>query len=255
MSVYVGYEVATGCVGGAASGAKELMSWYLGAYEDRENPRAANLGIYTCKRLGSGWSIHAEGRACDLGTARYSKPPWGWTLAEKLRQHSRELGIQCIIFDRKIWSGSFPHDGWREYSGSNPHTGHIHVELSKLAARDLTVKTIQNTLSGGAKPQPVDWRKEIVSRMQYLDLSVVTSNGRTWLRGLDVGRLQSLLAANGFPPKKSFDSAGRPDRIAGPSTKSALGSFQRVNKTGRLSDPDAADYKAGKNTWGALAGV
>lgn len=150
MAIYRGYEWASGPSGSPEPGALALMAWYLGRYHDRRDPRAANLGIYNPKRLGSGWSIHAEGRACDLGTAPYSPPPWGWELAEEFRLNSLELGIQCVIFDHKIWSGSYPDDGWRDYHSSNPHTGHLHTELSKTAARELTVEVIEDQQIGRA---------------------------------------------------------------------------------------------------------
>lgn len=155
MALYSGtYYYASGCAGLARPGAKALMSWYLGAYSDLG---AANLGIYVCKTLGSGYSIHADGRACDLGTKPYNNPggtwpKWGWTLANALRGNSAALGIQLIIFNGKVWSCKQPDAGWRDYYGSDPHDGHMHVELTPTAAASLTVVKIQSVL-GGATPQ------------------------------------------------------------------------------------------------------
>lgn len=155
MAIYRGaYYSASSCTGSAQPGAKALMSYYLGAYGNRG---AANLGIYVCKRLGSGYSIHGHGRACDLGTAPYNNPggswpDWGWALADALRLNSAELGIQLIIFRGKVWSCRYPDSGWRNYDGSDPHNGHMHVELIPSAAANLTVAKIQNTLGGGSSP-------------------------------------------------------------------------------------------------------
>ena len=104
MSIYRGrYYSATGCDGGPRPGTTAVMSYYLGAYADRG---AANLGTYACKRLGSGWSIHAERRAGDAGTSPYGgvDSTWGWQLANAMRLNSHELGIQCLILGRRIWS-------------------------------------------------------------------------------------------------------------------------------------------------------
>lgn len=37
--------------------------------------------------------------------------------------------IKYVIHNRKIWSKSRAAEGWRAYSGSNPHTDHIHVSV------------------------------------------------------------------------------------------------------------------------------
>lgn len=258
MGIYEGYEWATGPSGGPTPGAQALMSWYLGRYEDRDSPRPANLGIYNPKRLGSGWSIHAEGRACDLGTAPYSSPPWGWELADELRLNSAELGIQAIIFDRKIWSGSFPRNGWRNYSGSNPHTGHLHVELSKASAQSLTAARIESILGrdkGQQPPSEQDWRERIVRGMDTVNLRGVTKNSRTWVRGASVRRLQGALMGDGYGPNGLVARNGRPDGIAGPATKRLLADAQKKHKTGSSSNPSTPDYIAGPKTWGALLGV
>mgnify|MGYP001071805020 CR=1 FL=1 len=150
MSIYRGpYYGATGCDSGPKPGVNALVSWFLGAYASRG---AANLGTYACKRLGSGWSIHAERRAADLGTAPYGggDSDWGWNLANALRLNSSELGIQCIILGRRIWSCVQPDAGWRPYSGQ--YHGHAHVELTPSAAQSLTAATIQSLIGGSGGP-------------------------------------------------------------------------------------------------------
>lgn len=156
MSIYRGtYYSASSCTGSARPGAKALMSWYLGAYSNRG---AANLGIYVCKRLGSGYSIHGHGRACDLGTKPYNNPggnwpTWGWALANALLNNSKELGIQLIIFRGKVWSCRYPDSGFRKYTGFDPHDGHMHVELIPATAASLTVDRIERTI-GGSNASP-----------------------------------------------------------------------------------------------------
>lgn len=104
-------------------------------------------------RGGTTTSLHGEGRAVDLGINPHSAP-WGSELAELLRTNSAELGIQCVIWDRRIWSGSQPHAGWRPYRGVNPHRDHIHAELSWGAARGLTAAGVAGVLRGGGTAQP-----------------------------------------------------------------------------------------------------
>lgn len=260
MSIYRGpYYSATGCDSSPKPGTNALMSWFLGAYASRG---AANLGTYACKRLGSGWSIHAERRAADLGTAPYGgvDSDWGWNLANALRLNSAELGIQCIILGRRIWSCSYPDAGWRNYTGE--YHGHAHVELIPSAARNLTAARIEEVIGGGSKPSPppstpptTDWRRGIINRMNTLNLSGVRASASTHVKGANVRRLQSLLAAAGYPPARTFDAQGRPDGIGGPGTREALGRFQQAHRTGHPSSPGTPDYVAGAATWSKLLGV
>jgi hypothetical protein len=154
MSVWRKYEPATRATDGPAPGARALMAWFLGNFAHQGG---TNLGIYNNRtvRGGSTKSLHAEGRAVDLGINPHGAQ-YGTLLAERLRALSGELGIQCIIWNRQIWSGSYPEAGWRRYSGTNPHLDHLHVELSKLAAANLTAEFIQRTVSprhpGGPAP-------------------------------------------------------------------------------------------------------
>lgn len=257
MSIYRGtYYSASGCDSGSRPGTNALMSWFLGAYAERG---AANLGTYACKRLGSGWSIHAERRAADLGTAPYGgvDSSWGWNLANSLRLNSAELGIQCIILGRRIWSCSYPDAGWRSYSGQ--YHGHAHVELIPSAADNLTAEKIERIIGGGspgtspAPRPPSDWRKETIN-MDTVNLSKVTGSSGTWVRGAKVKRLQGLLLAAGHGPGGLVNKAGRPDGIGGPGTRRELGEFQRAKRTGRPSSPGTADFIAGRATWTKLLG-
>lgn len=250
MGIYTDYEPATRDRGQAQPGTVALVEYYLDRYEGHRNPSPANLGIYVGKRLGSGWSLHAEGRAADLGTKPYTSPNWGWGLADELRLNSLELGIQLIIFDNKVWSGNHPFDGWRKYGGSEPHTGHLHVELSWKSARELTQNRVAKVLDGSTRPtkpsKPVtDWTEEIIMALPTLEQGD---------RGTHVGRMQSLLAANGFPPRNSFNSRGEPDDQFGNGTGDALAAFQQARKVRHSVNNGKGDRKCGRWTWAALLG-
>jgi hypothetical protein len=125
------------------------MAWFLGAYAARGG---TNLGIWLCRPIAGSTerSVHSEGRACDLGTPGVTT--WSLAVADALVASSAELGIQCVIHNRRIWSSSYWDKGWRPYTGSDPHTGHLHVELDRAAARILTVALINGALSPAPPP-------------------------------------------------------------------------------------------------------
>jgi len=146
MGLLKTYERAVSCTDGPQVGAKALMSWVLGAFGPKG---ATNLGIYNCRPIrgtNNTTSLHGEGRACDFGFP--VGDPDGDVLQQLLLDHSEELGIQCIIYEREIWSGAHWDEGWRPYGGTNPHTDHLHVELSWYAARSLTAEHIESILGG-----------------------------------------------------------------------------------------------------------
>jgi hypothetical protein len=45
---------------------------------------------------------------------------------EKLKEDER---VEYLIFNKKIWSRAKAADGNRAYSGSNPHTKHLHINI------------------------------------------------------------------------------------------------------------------------------
>lgn len=140
MSLYRGYEPARSCTGGPTPGARALMSVFLGLYAPRGG---SNLGIFQCATIpgSTAISLHGEGRADDLRVPpaeRGALRGWGWPLARRLVDFSAEMGVQLVIFDRKVWSGRYPNSGWRDYTGSNPHEDHIHAELCWWAAQHFT---------------------------------------------------------------------------------------------------------------------
>lgn len=221
MSLYIGYEPATRCTGGPTPGARALMSWFLGAYGKMG---AHNLGIYNCRSVVGGiiTSLHGEGRAADLGVEPEGSA-WAWVLAESLMRRSGELGIQLIIWDRKVWSGSYPDQGWRPYLGLAEHRDHLHVELSRASAASLTAEHIQRVLH---TPGP---------RRRLLDVRTPR------MQGGDIMELQAGM-------NKVFPSYSRlaVDGWYGPSTAAVVREFQR--RAGLY-----VDGVVGPRTWAALA--
>lgn len=148
---WASYEYARGCIGRSEPGAVALMSWI-----NRNYPKSKNWGVYACKSLSSGWSIHAEGRALDVGYALVDGKanPDGYRLFSHLQSRALQLGIQGIIWDRKIWTNRG--DARPYTSGGNnvtlAHVDHLHIELTRNAAKTLTPVKIGQIM--GTPPAP-----------------------------------------------------------------------------------------------------
>lgn len=231
------YEPAVKCTAGPTAGAKALMAWYLGAYA---HLGAKNLGIYNCRTIegSTALSLHAEGRAPDLGapkSARYLA-----TLCEKLRLHSAELEIQLIIYRRHVWSSRRPLDGWRVYEGSNPHDDHAHVELTWAGAKNLTVARLNAVLSEGA--QTPHFTEEIMDELPQL---------RKGATGPAVVRLQALLNTTIFAPAPQLTEDG----AFGDKTEAMVRSFQETGAVRNSVSNGVGDGIVGRYTWAELLGV
>lgn len=70
---------------------------------------------------------HATGHSLDIMVSG----PAGWEIAEFLREHHAELGIDYLIYEQKIWSIQRSGEGWRPMSSRGgataDHMDHVHV--------------------------------------------------------------------------------------------------------------------------------
>lgn len=169
------------CSGGPTPGAVALLAWC------RENsPEGRSMGIYNCRpvRGGSSMSLHACGRALDWGMPMRNGrgTAAGHALVQLLGLNGRRLGIQCIIYDRRVWSARSPQG--RLYGGVAPHYDHLHIELTPQASRNLTLATLRSVLGSPAAPAP---------NPEENDVYVVKYNQR----GPRVRRVQRVLQAAG----------------------------------------------------------
>ncbi|SCF36996.1 FG-GAP repeat domain-containing protein [Micromonospora carbonacea] len=110
-----------------------------------------------------GTSEHKEGRALDYHFNYYDTAQRAdatdvldWLLATDSHGNkhamARRLGVMYMIWNNKIWKSYDPSDGWQAYSGSNPHTDHIHFSFSWAGADKRT-----SWWSGGqVPPEPED---------------------------------------------------------------------------------------------------
>jgi hypothetical protein len=111
------------------------------------------LKTYPCTHSGGivrgcsvgGKSEHKEGRAWDW-MVNYPHPAatklLAWLLATDKHgnkyANARRLGIMYMIWNRKIWGAYNASAGWRPYTGSNPHTDHVHFSFSWKGANKQT---------------------------------------------------------------------------------------------------------------------
>lgn len=130
------YQAAQGCTSGAGQGARALMAALL-----IRHPQARNWGIFNCRNTALGnRSAHGEGRALDIGCSV--------TVGQRMVRDLLEigpwrLGISVIIHNRRIYSARSPYG--RPYGGV-PHLDHVHIEMTRKAARRLSLARAKRVL-------------------------------------------------------------------------------------------------------------
>lgn len=218
--MFAPYQPATRCSGSASAGAQALVKFALDA-----DLADSNMGIYSCREVrgGGARSLHSEGRAVDLGVRTLAK---GHRLVQLLRPVARELGVQAVIFDRKIWSAKSPGRDGRYYGGVNPHRDHLHVELSRNGGANLTVATLRQVLELVAAV-PSAPNKPVAVKAGSRVLRVGSS-------GKDVGYLQRFLDVND-------------DGTFGAGTRAAVRKYQTMRGI-------EADGVVGARTWAHILG-
>jgi hypothetical protein len=88
------------------------------------------FGCWNPRRIegSSRWSLHAEGRAGDIGVLEHWTTSSGWELACSLVSERVQLGVMRVIYDGHVWSTEHPAE-WRQLQPSvNQHRDHVHVE-------------------------------------------------------------------------------------------------------------------------------
>jgi hypothetical protein len=107
----------------------------------------SDLGISRDCDTGGG-SEHKEGRAWDHGLDWYdeddrarAQDALAWlteTVADDPARRAKRLGVMYMIWNHKIWSAYRADEGWRPYSGANPHRDHIHFSFTWNGAMKRT---------------------------------------------------------------------------------------------------------------------
>ena len=77
---------------------------------------------------------------------------------EKLKEDER---VKYLIFDKKIWSKQYAKQGNRKYTGSNPHTSHLHISINDGKGKDtspwfwwMNQPTVLNQVVANLQPKP-----------------------------------------------------------------------------------------------------
>jgi len=136
---------AYSCRRGPAAGA-QIGTHLLALYLLHWVPYGRNSGIYNCRTVSgsNSLSLHAEGRAFDLGLDAYN--PWEKAIGDALFYRfflgtdgdgvggamAKRFGVQEIIWNCNIWSVD---RGWRRYpvcdqpgsTKTTRHEDHIHI--------------------------------------------------------------------------------------------------------------------------------
>lgn len=98
------------------------------------NELGTKFGIKTIGgwRKSDPYPDHPSGLALDLMTNNLGSPavshPRGTELANYLIANAKRLGVKYIIWNRRSWNTS--RGTWANYTGSNPHTDHVHVTFN-----------------------------------------------------------------------------------------------------------------------------
>ena len=133
------YSGGRNCAGGLKSGTREVGDFVKATFAG-----VTGYGGYACRpntANTSQLSVHGTGRAMDImiplksGTADNAR---GDQIANYLVKNAQAMGVQFIIWDRNDWGASRSAPKLRAYTGPNPHTDHIHVELSPAGAAAMT---------------------------------------------------------------------------------------------------------------------
>jgi hypothetical protein len=106
-----------------------------------------DLGIVRSCRIG-GLSEHKEGRAWDWALnanrpadRRKAKRAIKWltrTVHGEDAANARALGIQYIIWNKRMWRAYDPTAGWQRYTGSSAHRDHMHLSFTWNGATKTT---------------------------------------------------------------------------------------------------------------------
>lgn len=152
MSYDLTYQRAEGPTDGPQPGTVALTEHILGHWDHTHS-----MGIYNPRKVRGStntWSVHAEGRAVDIGVNLDAKGlRTGDKVAAWLIHNAEAVGIQYFIWNRRSWRKS---RGWRDYRGTSPHRDHLHVEMTREAAADVTLGYLRTLPKVGVVRRTLD---------------------------------------------------------------------------------------------------
>lgn len=110
----------------------------------------ASDGIMGDARHQATKSDHNDGNAFDLT----HDPTHGVDCATISRQVIDDTRVTYVIFNRQIYNRARATEGWRAYTGSNPHDHHMHVSIRPESRNTLTAWPWSNGGSTTSAPAP-----------------------------------------------------------------------------------------------------
>src|SRR4029453_1637284 len=103
-------------------------------------------------------SDHYRGLALDCMTGDSR----GDAIAAWFIGNPNAFGTKYVIWQRRIWMAN---SGWRAYSGTNPHTNHVHISLNSTSGASF----ISGSTLGGILPiglsNPLEGITGVLSRL------------------------------------------------------------------------------------------
>jgi peptidoglycan hydrolase-like protein with peptidoglycan-binding domain len=136
------YQPQTGCAAKAMPGTVRLRALALATYgrggSSPATPRACTDGGTSEHKDGRAWDwmLNVSNKADRAAAADFLSWLTGPGPSGAKGEMAFRLGVMYVIYDHKIWSGYSP--GWRDYTGADPHTSHIHISLTWNGARAHT---------------------------------------------------------------------------------------------------------------------
>jgi|SRR5690625_4077980 len=135
----------------------QLLAQINAAYPNRSRRSDGSIGDAAHASRSSDHNPWVRRRGVGIVTARdFTHDPTNgfnsWTFADRLRQEcaaGRERRVKYIISNRRIASGTRGAWRWRHYSGSNPHSMHVHVSVSSEHSRYDDASPWSAALFGG----------------------------------------------------------------------------------------------------------
>lgn len=213
---YARYEGQKQCIGTEQPGVAAFKSLVLTNY-----PVTRNLGVVRACGIG-GSSEHKEGRAWDWGVyvtraseAAAAQEVITWLLATdrhgNRHANARRLGLMYMIWNRRVWKAYSNPGTWHAYTGSNPHTDHIHFSFGWPGAKK------QTSFWTSAAPQQVDtlsWSpwKGTARRTWSAPAAVSWSSRRTDVFAVNAGQLvhRWLDSGSAWSPGTDWQNLGAP---------------------------------------------
>ncbi len=136
------YQMQQACVATPSRGIVKLRDLALATYHrggsSPATPRACTSGSTSEHKDGRAWDwmLNVHNRADKHAAADFLAWITGPGPSGEPGEMARRLGIMYVIYNHKSWAAY--RGSWQRYTGSDPHTSHIHISLSWNGARAHT---------------------------------------------------------------------------------------------------------------------